>query len=407
MSAPAVIPVPAAQPPAPGGPVTLEDSFSKAQAALDAARTTAPADVAALADEVEDPTPPAAQVPSKVPAPGAEAPKPDAAADPKPGDTPPADAAADPAAPKPADAPEMEVVAIAGRRPEDPPFEIEVPKGEVAELLRQNVNNGIRGAEFDQMVTSLDAERLQVQQDQDRLEVDPVGYLTPTLAPPDRADVVLQMLADPDVLAEAAEKLAELLDPDSREDAIKDIQIKRLKSERGRAEMLRERSHIRRARNEIFDIITALTPPTLNEEQARLFQQDAINQVRAAVNASENGLINPLSVPKLLKPRLEMFGMTEQQIAEAVLALSQRGPRRGRRPLAPTPPPPPPTPAPPARVVARVTPQQLEAGQQNRDKLRAPPPGAGAPSPAREVPRGLTIEAAVEALQAQRKARPA
>lgn len=402
MSAP-LAPVAPAIPAPPAAPSSMETAILEAQRRLDASRGSAPA--AALAAEIADPSPapvapPSAPQPDAIapPVPGPDAP---AAEAPAAADAPAADAAVDPAPAEPAL--EVEVIELPGRRPDDPPFEIEVPKGEAAERLRQALNNGMRGEEFDAEIASVDQERAQVQLNQDRLEIDPVGYLAP-MEPRDRALIALQLLADPAVLDGAAEHLQGLLDPETREGLIKDLRLARAEGARQREEDLRGRAGTRAAAADIKSLLQVLVPPGLTEAQQVLFRRDAQGDIMRAVNASPDGFVHPREVPRLLQPRLQAFGMTDEQITQAIAAAG-RGGRRRSRPL-PAPPSPPPAPAAPARVAARPTVKQLEAGAQNRAQIRTPPPGAGAPTPARTIPTGLTIEQAVDQFRGQR-ARPA
>lgn len=302
-----------------------------------------------------------------------------------------ADAPAEEAQPEPETTPEepppveAKVVALPSSRPEEPDFELEVSDPVAHERLTQLVNMAKRTEEVFAEKREAELIRQEAQAMTDQLEVNPLGMIEDSLPPMDRAGLVCHLLADRDTLEAAKEKLEMLLDPTENPKAVAALlQLRRQHEEEARGQIALKKT-VREYDAETQRLIDqVLIPDGLNDEQLHYYKIDARADIKRAIHASRNGLVEPREVPRLLAPRLRALGMTDEQIV-ARLQAHTRGERQPRRVTA-----------------APVKPQAKPAATPTPPKLPSPRPiisagaGLGAPQPSTtQIPKGTKLEDAI------------
>jgi hypothetical protein len=196
-------------------------------------------------------------------------------------------------------APEPIVVALRGRNETDEPLEIEVSDPEVAERIRQNANDGMRRAEYNRQVKSLEEDRAQLREIAVMLDTSPEAIVEGMA--PDRQERILRYL-----LASNFEQFKPTIeqwwnDDVSRRSAQLDMRDGLRTS---RTEAQRAAAGERRAA-EIRLAVRELIPPNAADDDARDFYTDALHTLTQVATAQ--GDIDPLTVPDLLKTRVARY----------------------------------------------------------------------------------------------------
>jgi hypothetical protein len=295
------------------------------------------------------------------------------------GDTPP---------PPPQDAetaPEPIVVAIPGRNPHDPDFQIQVDDQETAERLSQLRNAAMRG---DQARAALaKAERIAQEAEEYRqvLEMDPAGFVLAELRDAQaKEQVLLSLLTDGSIMTENLREQISIMLGDETTAARIAAEIKAARYER--RDQVRETLTLRRevAANAqaVRQAIALAAPAALPAEQRQVFIQDAQREVAAYARRQNLQLLNPADVPLILQARIRAWGGDPDAVAAAIVARSGR--TRGTVEAQPR------QSAAPAQ---RPTGQQLvKASQAKRAGAVVAPAGAGAPpSGPSTPPKGMNV----------------
>lgn len=261
---------------------------------------------------------------------------------------------------EPAEEPERITVEIPGRNPGET-VELQVEDLATAERLRQLTNGYRRGQELAQREQALDAQMERFMEERDQVVLDPVHYLTSSLKDPGTLNAaILSLLATVPGAAEAiSAELAEWADPNIRRARTAELKNEYTERQQALREHLADQRVVRQHVRAYKQIATALTPPTLVGPQRDMFVHDCLQDIKRYAAQSADGLLHPRDVPAVVKPRLRAYGLTDQQIEQAIRVLT-------RRDAAPAKP-----------AVVRPTGQELVQAAARRDAVAAPPPGAG------------------------------
>lgn len=296
---------------------------------------------------------------------------------------PPAEAVvADPAA-APADTPTVATIALPGRRQGEEPVEITIDDPAIAERLRGVMNDGMRADEVKRQLGSVERQRDELNFIEDRIKVDPVGFLLDTVPAEVRREVALAMLAEDGEL----EAVKEILDRWAENtDARKIARLEAANTRRGQVATAQQRAaQAREGRAAVqyvtntADAIASLVKP---EMQAR-FVDDFLRDVQESVRG--NQLNGPLTHERLVSTfeyRLGLYGITPQQ---ALAAIKSPGVRE--LPMAK------PSGEAAERIAATVTAARSQGGQflktaaVRRTAAIVPSPGAGGSPPVEALPK--------------------
>jgi hypothetical protein len=227
--------------------------------------------------------------------------------------------------------PEPIVVALPGRHPEDPAFEIEVADEETAERLRQAINDGMRRQEFNKQMAALNDQRAELDYIGGALEADPVSFMAERVKPDLRLAVARHIIAN--ATAEEFTELAEAFhtwEDDPRE---RELQALKLENDRRTKRDQEKEDRTKRAEKEaaISALVTAvenLIPDSFTKREGDRFYSVAARELNEYKRINRLPALDPEQVPKILKEAgiLKMFGITETDSRTA--APPAAGPKR-------------------------------------------------------------------------------
>lgn len=289
-------------------------------------------------------------------------------------------------------------VALPGRRPEDPAYEIEVDDPQTAERLRQLVNSAMRGDEARQYVEERLGESRAVQ---DAITTDPAGFLMEAFgSEPEILDhVALSLISNPKVWERVAGRVLNWDDPDRYElDSVKIAnQQHTLKDQlQGRAAQVRE---VEQNFREVSETVEGLIPEQFGDDQRAAFFRDALRDLKDHADQHRLRTLRTSDIPLLLASRLKAYGINPLEAASRVAPAGKGGttakssrnghaaprerPQPARQP-ATKPAPKAPTPRNGKQFVASAKRRQAAAS--------IAPVGAGAPSNVPTPPAGQSVE---------------
>jgi len=293
-------------------------------------------------------------------------------------------------APKEEAAPPI-IVSLKGR--DGNPVEIEVTDEKVAEALRINANDGMRGAEYRKRLAAVEEREAQYREFENLLETNPEGIVLQHLPAEKQISLAVALLAQHwDQLAPHLVKFDS--EPASRIAEAANTRVRMTEQERAHEQRM---NSIRYA-GQIETAVRALIPETTNDELTAQFMRDAESDITAAIR-SRNGAAVPVDeVKNVLSRRLALYGFDKPT---PVAGASTPTPKRPvARPVPASQPPAAPsvsqTQSAGAAIKRTVTAQRIAAA--------TPPQGAGA-APVRQplTPPNASIEQASQALRKQQR----
>jgi hypothetical protein len=283
-------------------------------------------------------------------------------------------------------------VALPGRRP----GEVETfvaPDQEAAEALRRLAKGYLRGEEVERHYAELDARQTNLDEVEQLIEVDPVGFVVDRVHPDHRAKIALQLIADPTVWDTVASEVEKLLNPQERRLVQAELKADRLTLRDQLRQSREETQGYRRNVAELRQALFAVVPNTLTNDQVEVFLRDAFSDIRQYADTHNLKKLDPAHLPIVLRERFEAWGVNPVEAARLIASRATRAAGGPPAPRAAAPS----QPA-PAR---RVTSADLTRGDQARRAVAAAAPaGAGAPpATIAAAPKGSTIRQATEHLR--------
>lgn len=298
-----------------------------------------------------------------------------------------------PADAKPEDAPTATTVKLRTRDGSE--REVQVDDPELAQLIQQNFNDGMRRKEYTERVAVVEAKLEQLNQIDALIDTNPEAFVAQSLNPEQKIRLASMLLA------EHFEELVPIIQ------GFDTNPTERLKTTTEAQRRMREqeaafttRSEAQRQAVAVRSAVESLIPETVEQETAEAFWADASADLQRAIARGEK--VDPSTVPQLLANRLKLYGITAGATTPAsapriTAKLTNGSPSS-------------PTVAQPANdaakalATAEATQRRIRLTQQSRRNAAAVPPvGAGA-APVRlpPVPKGASIEEAARAMKTQR-----
>lgn len=275
------------------------------------------------------------------------------------------------APPAPAGEGEFVEVSFPGRRPGEETV-LAFPKE--AEEEAKRLSNKVRAVEKLEAERGVVAREAQmVRETQFIIQNDPIGFVMEQFNPTLKPDIVRQLLADPQVLAEVAADLELALDPSTRENFQLRQQAKRADLREQTRTQLAETRRGQQNAHELRENVLRLVPETWNPEQVSTFMRDALLDLGQYAATARVNRIEPSNIPVILAQRLRAVGLDPVLAATRLLegAAASGTPSGGNRP-----------PASPAPNAPRVTVKALAAQAAATAALATTPPAGPGSLPA-------------------------
>lgn len=263
------------------------------------------------------------------------------------------------------------------------PITLTAPDQESYDRLNRLNNEAQVGREFRGREKDLDARHTELEQVEDMIQIDPVGFVSQFLPGEYHADIALQLLMEPNILAAVEDRLQARPEPISLSDVLTDpgsLRLLQAETARDRLTQVRQfeqRVQGRRAEAERFNslkqAVTDLIPETVTGRQRDLLYRDALRDLHDRQTRNRQHNAAPLGVkdiPFVLRERFAAHGIDVFAAqAPAKKDGNGAGPAAGKKR------------APASRTGAEYT----AARTARRTAAAAAPAGAGAPAaPARE-----------------------
>ncbi len=294
------------------------------------------------------------------------------------------------------------VVALPGRHPHDPEFEIEVSTEEAAERLRQLKNGYMRGEEARSVQAQVEQEWGQIADVEEHIQIDPIGFIQKQLPAEYAPRLALQILADPAVLKAVEKDLRELITPATHRTKLAELKAEKYETRELLAQARSARKEGATHAMEVRSAVAALIPPEYDAEKAGEFLRNALNDVGSYADRMGLDRIDTAQLPVLLARRLQEAGINPVQAAARLAAgpgrkTSTGGPPKGRPPRAS---------AGKHRAApgGRPTGADFVKGAARRKAAATTPPGGvGAPKAPVAPPPGTTLKEATAMARARRR----
>lgn len=305
-----------------------------------------------------------------------------------------AEATPEPAAPA-EEAPALHTVEIRGR--DGKPVAIEVADESLAQLLRQNANDGMRAKDYKEKLAATEAERAEYRAFHTMLETNPEHVVFNGLSPEQQVNLTVKLIAQHwDAVVPVIQQYDQ--SDAARVRAAAETQL----AIRDNSARFTETVSAQQRAVEITKAVTALVPDGWDDRTTERFIADAEQDIIRAVRAGE--AVTTATIPSLLADRLALYGGGTPAAPQKPAAQAVR--------FAAAPNAPPPAPASSAAAIpigdaaarlaaARAEQDRIRRTQQARSAAAAiPPAGAGAaPVRVATVPKGASIEDASKALR--------
>lgn len=281
------------------------------------------------------------------------------------------------------------VVEIPGRHKDQPAIKLAVEDEATAEAIRSLVKGSIRRDELHREREGLERQRDELDMIEQHLAIDPVGFLTERVKPEIQLELARHLLSIPAVFAEINKDMTEWDDPDKLARRQAELRAARSDSRRG-AE--REMALIAEAKEQgriVRDTVFAIVPADMEEDDATMFVNDALGDVKAWAEAhSQVRRLRPEEVIGILERRLRHHGIAPES---ALAALSSGQPFRrstAARPVKKAP-----ASGTPDAEEARTAGAKLkQAGDRRRAAAAVPAGGAGAQPTKIELPAQQSVK---------------
>lgn len=262
-------------------------------------------------------------------------------------------------------------ITFPGRRPGEE-LTLSFPKGMEEEAKR--LSNKVRSVEKLEAERGVVAREAQmVRETQFIIQSDPIGFVMEQFNPTLKPDIVRQLLADPQVLAEVAADLELALDPATRENFQLRQQAKRADLREQTRTQLAETRRGQQNAMELRENVLRLVPESWNPEQVSTFMKDALLDLGQYAQTARLNRIDPSNIPVILANRLRSVGLDPVLAATRLLenAAAPGTPSGGNRP-----------PASPVPSAPRVTVKALAAQAAATAALATTPPAGPGSLPA-------------------------
>jgi len=272
------------------------------------------------------------------------------------------------------------------------PIELEAPDEETYNRLNRLANEAAVGRQVREQEKALQAQRRELTELQDMIQIDPTGFILDQVPENVRVDVAMQLLFQPKVLEAVEQRLAqneairELLGEDA-EPGLPSVLGNRLALRALRAELeadrlrmqskLREQVEYRRTLQANAERIAAeinrLIPETITGERREQLFADAVRDVRDRLQKLQINEIDPHDVRLIVSDRFRRLGIDLEATGNG------GSPNGGRAPVRPA-----------AAPQGRTAEQFMQARNARRAAAATAPAGAGAPAvkPRPDLPKG-------------------
>lgn len=284
-----------------------------------------------------------------------------------------------------------ETVRLRGRRPEDPDLEIEVDDPQIAERIRQNVNEGMRRDEFNRAVTELQQIKSEFEAVEVEIQADPVGFILESVPAETKTMLARHLLAEDEVFEAIQEDIRNFeFDPTKRDARKTELELDRVKAERGAEETRTLRRNVHdQARTASRTLEGLISGNGLDDRQADRFFRFGMREVGRQMTTRGIREITPEEVIRFLDEEgvLANFGIdpskratlsTDARTATARApdsSAASKASEDGRAVEA-------------QRVGARLK----EASERRRAAAATAPAGAGAAPVRHEFPKGQGVK---------------
>lgn len=270
-------------------------------------------------------------------------------------------------------------VALPGRRPEDPPVEIEVSDPEVAERMRQLANSGMRRADYERAMGELQVERGEYAYIRHNLESDPAGFIVSHVRGDLRGAVVMELMADPQVYDAVIDHIATWdNDPSARAVAQANMRAERLERAEQSRRAVAEEQKVTQNAQEIIHSVASSIPAHLSGTDREQWYVGAVRYLQEYADYYDLRYLPPEHVPAVI----EYYERTRQQARPPEPTSAPA--RATARPVG-APKPAPQTPA------ANAGEQFTRAREAKRRAATIAPAGAG-PAPTTAIPKHESVK---------------
>ena len=219
--------------------------------------------------------------------------------------------AADEGAPEGGEIDERLIVRLRPRNG-DEPVEIVVDDLETAEILRANINDGMRRAEFNRQMAEVQAQREELDYIYESLRLDPVNFIMDHVTKPEiRIELARYLLADPAVYDKVIEEYAQVDgDPDALDAKRAKLELERINRREQMRRELEEARAVQRNIRQVHQVLSELAEG-LDEATANRFIQIAGRDLADYVRLHNLTMLDPAEVPLILKRlgTLDLFGL--------------------------------------------------------------------------------------------------
>jgi len=303
------------------------------------------------------------------------------------------------------------VVTLPPRNAGEDPIEIEVSDPAVAEEIRRLNNGYMRGEEARAYRETAEQSLRQVTEFEEMLAYDPGGVALQAWGddPATLEHVALYLLTRPEVFDRIKDKLAPVFGTTLNGEKFENLSL-RMENERNRkaAEFStiaeQNRTYQNNAR-EVSSAVVGVIPPNWSDEQAAVFFQDALRDIKEYATSSNRMTIPVSEVPLILAARMKANGIDPVKAAAAIAqGAGSNGNRSSANRVSAT--------RPAATGAAPLTPppqrtgsEMVRASAARRAVASLPGAGAGTGGPPPAIPtfdpsKGSAIQQTIEAHRA-------
>jgi len=210
-------------------------------------------------------------------------------------------------------------IALRGRKPTDPPFEIEVEDQETYERLQQNLREGMRREEFTRRISQVEEREDMLAFIDHHLEHDPAGFLIERVPEDVQESLVLHILARDGMLEKISEKLGLWTEnPDKRALERAEMERDSLKKKGELTETFEDRRETQRATRVVRSTVESIAL-ALPDADATDFVDDALRDVENFYRRTNHSTaLKPGQVVEVIARRLERYGLTKEKANQLV-----------------------------------------------------------------------------------------
>jgi hypothetical protein len=290
-----------------------------------------------------------------------------------------------------AEAPATENV-VTLRRRDGSTRDVIIEDPELAQEIRQNMNDGMRRREFLEAKASIEAREAQLKQIDAMLEHNPEAVVYQSLNDDQKIRLTQLLVAEHwDAIVPIINAFAE--NPSERITTTTEAQARM----RQQNTQLQSFTAAQESAANVRKAVAALIPETAEQDIAEQFWSDASNDVQRAIARGEK--VDPASVATILAPRLKLYGFATAGSAPAAAAMPRitlASPAPSSSPAAQ-----PANDAAKQLADAKAAQKRIRLRQQQRTNAAAVPPAGAGAAPVRmpAVPAGSTIQEASKQLR--------